>query len=259
MSYIRDRVIILKAEPFREHDRRIVMFGRSHGLLEAVARGASRKEAKQAGHLLPMSEVEVMIAKGAMFDKLAVSKVVHPYPGVRMRLGSLAVVGSFFDLVERLERPGIVDSDLYELLKDVLDLTGRLPEEPTTERAKLLYSAATLKLLDRIGFAPQLVRCSLCFDAFDTEETRQLPMDGSFAHEDCYRSVRASQPNAERIHPNVLAVVRFLREEPLDKTLLITGTSQMFAAVSNVIFQFIKQTPLLREPHGLYTISSILG
>lgn len=260
MSYIRDRVIILKSEPFREHDRRIVMFGRSHGLLEAVARGASRKESKQAGHLLPMNEAEVMIAKGAVFDKLAVSTVVRPNRGLRARLGSLAVVGSFFDLFERLERPGIQDPDLYELLRELLDVTSRLPEEPSVERAKLLFSAATLKLLDRTGFAPQLVRCSLCHDGFeDGEEVRQLPVDGSITHEDCYRSIRASQPNAELVHPSVLTVARFLREQPLDKTLMITGTSQLFAAVSAFVFQFIKQTPLHREPHGLYTISSVLG
>lgn len=257
--YLRDRVIILKSEPFREHDRRLVMFGESHGLLEAVARGASKRESKQAGHLVPMTEADVMIAKGSAFDKLAVAKVVHPYPGIRSRLGSLAVVGSFFDLFERLERPGIVDQDLYTLLKDLLDVTARLPEEPTVERAKLLFSAAVIKLLDRTGFAPQFARCSLCHDGFGEEDARQLPSDGTIAHEDCYRSIRASQPNARIVPQGTRSIARFLREEPVEKALLITGTSQLFAGVSSLIFQCIKQTPLIREPHGLYTITSILA
>ena len=43
VPYLRDRAIVLRNEPFREHDRKVVLFGMQHGLLEAVARGASRK------------------------------------------------------------------------------------------------------------------------------------------------------------------------------------------------------------------------
>lgn len=258
-QYLRDRVIVLKSEVVREHDRRIVMFGESYGLLEAVARGASKRESKQCGHMQPMTEVEVMIAKGIVYDKLAVAKVIHPYIGIRSRLGSLAIIGSFFDLFEKLERPGIVDQDLYALLKDLLDVSSRLPEEPTVERAKLLFAAATLKLLDRTGFSPQITRCALCYDGFLEEEVRQLPQDGALVHEDCYHSVRATQPNAVRVAHSVRAVVRFLREEPLEKALFLTGTSQLFASVSSMIVGFLKQTPLHKEPHGIYTITSIVG
>lgn len=257
--YLRDHVVILRSDPFREHDRRLVMFGESHGLLEAVARGVDRKESKQAGHLLPMMEAEVMIAKGAAFDKLAVARATRSYRTLRTRLGSLAIAGSFLDLFERLQRPGIVDAGSYALLTDLLDITDRLPEEPTIERAKLLFATAAMKLLDRTGFAPQLTRCGLCYDGFGEEDVRQLPQDGTIVHEDCYRSVRTAQPNAMLIPHTVRTVARFLRDESLEKALLITGTSQSFAAVSSMVYRFVRQTPLTHEPHGMNTIAVMLG
>ncbi|MFA5130179.1 MAG: DNA repair protein RecO [Patescibacteria group bacterium] len=259
MSYLRDRAIVLKSEPFREHDRRVVMYGLSHGLMEAVARGALRHGAKQCGHLLPMTEADVMIAKGAAFDKLAVATCVNSYRGLRNRLGGLAIVGAFFDLFEKLQQPGISDESLYRLLQSLLDVASNLPEDPSIERAKLIYSAAVMKLLDRTGYSPQIQSCGLCRDTFEDEDVRQLPLDGSLAHEDCYRSVRSSQPNAMRLTHGVRSVARFLREESLDRALLITGTSQGFALVSSMILSFLKQAPLMKEPHGVFTISSVLS
>jgi len=43
MSYIRDRVIVLKSEPFREHDSWLTCYGKEQGKLIAVARGARRQ------------------------------------------------------------------------------------------------------------------------------------------------------------------------------------------------------------------------
>ena len=42
MSYIRDRAIVLKCEPFREHDRRVVLFGRSLGGAVAIELASRR-------------------------------------------------------------------------------------------------------------------------------------------------------------------------------------------------------------------------
>jgi DNA repair protein RecO len=261
MPYLRDRAIILRSESFREHDRRIVMFGLNHGLMEAVARGASAKQSKQGGHIVPLIEVEVLVAKGAAFDKLAVAKTVTPRHMLRRRLGGLAFAGAFSDLFERLQRPGIVDEDLYVLLSDVLDVAEALPEEPSAERARLLYSAAALKLLDRIGFAPALSACASCREGFDvnTEETWLLPADGSFLCPDCYRTVRRAYPNAEQVPTQTLGLLRFIRREPLKLILSLGGESGVFRQASAVTTLLLQQAPLMRQPHGSETILALLS
>lgn len=260
MPYLRDRAIILRSETFREHDRRIVMFGIQHGLIEAVARGASAKEAKQGGHLLPMSEADVLVAKGAAFDKLAVAKSIHPRMGLRRHLGALAVGGAFCDFFYRMQRPGIVDAESYMLLRDVLDVMEALPEDPSPERAQLLYAAAVLKLLDRVGFAPPLSGCASCREAFVSSATEVwfIPTDGAFLCSDCYRTVRRAFPNAAFVSIQTLTLLRFLRREPLQQALILTAPTETFQSVASLVALLLQQAPLSRAPHGHDTIGMLL-
>ncbi len=259
MPYLRDRVFILKSEPFREHDRRVVCFGQQHGLIEAVARGASANQAKQAGHIVPLSEADVMIARGKAFDKLAVAHLVDAHGAARRHLGALAFVGAFFDLFISLQRPGIVDADCYMLLAEIVSAAEALPAEPSSERAQLIFAAASLKLLDQTGFAPQLMRCPLCHDGLREGEFRQLARDGSIVHTDCYRDIRAQEPNAGFVGSESLTIARFLRRSPIADALLLSGSSQSFADAAHVIFAMVRHTPLFREPHGMGTIVRLMG
>jgi recombinational DNA repair protein (RecF pathway) len=158
MPYLRDRAIVLKKEPFREQDRRYTLYGREHGLLHAVARGSSLSSSKQAGHLEPFCEIEVMIAKGSTFDKLAVARSVGAPPPRDLRLAGFATLGAFHDLLISLTRPGISDERMYDLLLDLRAVCFTFPADPSLERSRLLLAAATLKLLDCIGFAPPIDR-----------------------------------------------------------------------------------------------------
>lgn len=164
MPYLRDLVFVLKKEPFREQDRRYYLYGQEYGLLVAVARGASSKKSKQAGHLEPFSVSEVMLAKGKGFDKLAVAKQVRP-----PRSGGLTfytVAGRLSDLVIALIRPGVADERIFFLLEETSECLSDLEAEPSLERARFVFSAASLKLLDLLGFAPDPKVAS--------EEVRQL-------------------------------------------------------------------------------------
>ncbi|MBI4139229.1 recombination protein O N-terminal domain-containing protein [Candidatus Uhrbacteria bacterium] len=161
MSYVRDRAFILKKEPLREHDRRYTLYGRDHGLLIAVARGASHKRSKQAGHLEPFSEVEVMIAIGRAADKLAVARQISR-PAFNT-LAGCAVMGAFVDLVSSVTHPGVSDARIFDVLRETRDACAALSTEPTPERARLIHAGAALKLLDLLGYSPPVEGALLNF------------------------------------------------------------------------------------------------
>lgn len=158
MPYLRDTVFVLKKEPFREQDRRYTMYGREYGLLIAVARGSSSRVSKQAGHLEPLSVSDVMIAKGIAFDKLAVARAqsVTWMSPERLRLAHYAIAGGFAGLTSQLLRPGLSDGRIFDLLVEVCDATSHMPLDPSRDRSRVLFSAATLKLLDILGYAPEI-------------------------------------------------------------------------------------------------------
>ena len=226
MSYLRDHVIVLKKEPYREHDRRYTMYGREHGLLVGVARGSSLPRSKQAGHLEPFMESHVMIAKGAAFDKLAVATRSRAPLSASSEncLALYAVCGALADLVVRLTRQGIADERIFFLFQELIGTIAAAPQEPSPERARLLLSAATLRLLDVLGFGPPIERAP--------EGTTSVPS---------------------------LALVSFMRRSPFVDMLRITAPIDIFRSASAFIEEALTQTPLDREPHGPATIQALLA
>ncbi len=225
MPYLRDTVVILKKQPFREQDRRMWMYGREQGLLSAIARGASSPKSKQVGHLEPLSVAEVMIAKGAAFDTLAVASRIPTTPvSRRPSITFYVIAGALADLVIRLTRPGIADERIFELLRDVIGTLSRMPEEPSPERSRLLFAAATLKFLDLIGFAPQIEPAA--------------PSTTAVPH---------------------LVLVNFLRHAPFADALRVTATVDVLNAASAFVEDALQHTPLEEEPHGMKTIAALLG
>jgi DNA repair protein RecO len=220
MPYIRDRAIVLKKEPFREQDRRMTLYGREHGLLVAVARGSSSKSSKQAGHLEPFSEIDVMIAKGASFDKLAVARALSVFPPANRRIAAYAILGAFHDLVIDLTRPGIADARIFDLLSELRDVCASLPANPTPERARLLYSAATLRLLDLLGFGPRLERESV------------------------------SLPGAP--------LIVFARRAPLADMLRVTAAIEALVSASDWVEDALRHTPLETAPRGPSVLRALL-
>ncbi len=222
MPYLRDTVIVLKKEPFREQDRRYVMYGREHGLLSAVARGSSVRTSKQAGHLEPFSISEVMIAKGAAFDKLAVARLTRAFTGDTV--AAFAICGAAADLAVRLLRPGIADDRLFDLVSDLLRMAEALPSEPSPERAQLLLAAATLKFLDLLGYAPRIEPA--------LADTTPVP---------------------------ALAVVSFLRGAAFVDILRLTGTTDVFEAACGFVAEALEAAPLPQAPHGPRSLAAVLG
>lgn len=220
MSYLRDTVYILKTSPFREHDAWVSMYGRDHGKLEAVARGTRRWKAKQLGHLEDLSRVDVMIAKGASFDKLAVAHAVESHHGLRQRLGAMVTLGAFAHLVDQLTRPGLADRDIFDLLEEFHKTWHETPREPSPERARLLYAAAAMRLLALLGYAPSFDRAPV------SNEAHKL--------------------------------LQVLPRTSFSVALAITAPSSVLSEASRSVEDILRTTPLAEQAHGPNTIVSFL-
>lgn len=217
--YLRDRAFVLKKEPFREQDRSYVMYGREHGLLYGVARGSSLRLAKQAGHLEPFSEIEVMIAKGRSFDKIAVARLIRRPSNLNRSLPALTVLGAFSSLIVSLTRPGISDSRIFYLLLELREACVSFSSNPSPERSRLLLAAATLKLLDILGFGPRL-------DPASAVATTTL--------------------------------LKFMRRFPLADVLRITAAPHVLISAAEFIEESLRHTPLTSPPHGPKTLYALL-
>jgi recombinational DNA repair protein (RecF pathway) len=159
------------------------------------------------------------------FDKLAVARSQNPPPPFSARpLVFYAVCGAFSDLILRLLRPGIADPRIFELCRELIQTCASVTDKISPGRTRLLYSAAALRLLDLLGFAPLINRAG--------DDTTPVAS---------------------------LALASFMRQATFGDVLSVTATTDILAAASDFVDEALKQTHLEREPHGAATIRELIG
>lgn len=146
--------IVIGRHNFGEADRVVVLLTPERGVVRAVAKGVRRIKSRMAGHLELFSESELMLAQGRNMDVITSARLVRhlsidgDYP--RMRLAYL--VG---EMVHRLggdgDHPG-----LFELVQDTFVMMG------LGESGDLLELWFKIRLLDRLGYRPELGSCMVC-------------------------------------------------------------------------------------------------
>ena len=248
MSYTRDRAIVLRAEPFREHDTWLTCYGRLTGKFTAVARGSRSLTAKHLGHLEPLSEVEVMVAKGAAFDKVAVARLVEARTHVRRSLSAVVLAGAAVDLVNRLTHPGASDPYVYELLQEALDIFLDIQEEVTPVRARFLFAAFALKMLRMLGHVPDTDRCGQCRAALK-EEAWLMEALGIVVCSPCrYGALRVEE--GTRLPTRAIPLFQFVTTEPLQECLKLTASQELLDSVRSMAMASLRQTAVRTPPHG---------
>lgn len=255
MHYLRDEVIVLRKIPYREFDRRYIMYGRQNGLLIAVARGCMKIKAKQSGQLEPLTVAQVLIAKGRGYDHLAVA--VRSRPELRLqKIGALTAGGALADLYLKLIKPGVADERLFELWLEYLKCLASLPEEPTALRAELLFGASSLRLMDLLGYGPALNTCSLCHQPPGPTDAWYAPDMNGLICVDCVAKWSGNRMRAKALS---LSLLRFMRAVPLGEVVKVAMEVEVARNALVIIQEVWGHAPLDKKPHGMETIAKFLA
>ncbi len=162
MPTYRDRGFVLKMRPIRDADRHYTIFTENHGKILVLAKGSRRGRSKMSPHLAAFGIVELMIARGRVIDRLAGAGMARAFDGLLGDLTAASVAQSFLLTVDALTKRELPEDRVFTLIHglfDALDRPGPLLDGPA---ASLLFGAAVIKLLDILGFAPELGSCIRC-------------------------------------------------------------------------------------------------
>lgn len=155
----RIKAIVLRRQPFREHDLLITAYSPEKGKQSLVARGARKFRSKIAAHVEPFCFIDCMVVRGKAYD----------YIGSALSSDCLAGIKSDFDKIEAASRvcrffdsaikEGQPDIGLFIELRDILALIGG-----TQSAADVILWAdlSIFRLLSRTGYEPELRRCVFC-------------------------------------------------------------------------------------------------
>jgi DNA repair protein RecO (recombination protein O) len=183
MALYKTNAIIIGRHNFGEADRVMVLLTPDRGVIRAVAKGVRRIKSKLAGHLELFCESELMLAEGRNMDVLTSARLIH-HTSIADDYDKMKLAYLISEMVGRLgsdgEHPG-----LYELVQQA---NAALTEKPDA----VLELWFKLRLLDRLGYRPELGACMICHTSAPNRKYRFNVELGGIVDEGC--ATPASQP-----------------------------------------------------------------
>ena len=76
----RSEALTLRKMPLGEADLIVTFFTRENGKLQAVGKGARKNSSKLVGHLEPLTQVNLSLARGRSLDIVTQAQVVTNFP-----------------------------------------------------------------------------------------------------------------------------------------------------------------------------------
>jgi DNA repair protein RecO (recombination protein O) len=162
---VRVHAIVLRHADWGEADRLVTIYTREQGKLRAVAKGARKVTSRKAGHLEPFTQVKLQLARGRSLFIVTQADTIEAYLPLRETLVMTGTASYVVELLDRFvyEEEG-ADPTLFRLLADTLK---RLANGEDPWLAVRYYE---MRLLDFLGFRPQLFECANCSREIQAED-----------------------------------------------------------------------------------------
>lgn len=211
--------VVIASRDHKETDRFYTVYTKERGKLRILAKGTRKFASKLAAHMTPFTELQIMVAHGKMWPKLASVERKTDFRRIRE---DLALYGLGLGLNELLYRAiGDQESDakLYDFLIDAYSWIQTLPSLES-QRLQFVHSALTLKWLVMIGFGPHCDACVSCHKSHgDITNIYITVSHGGIVCSTCVVERRLQFSDARGITQETLAALRFLSNAPFESLL----------------------------------------
>ena len=153
----RVEAVVLRHSDYGEADRLLTLYTRQLGKTRVIAKGARKIASRKAGHIEPFTHVKLQLSRGRDMFVLTQADTVDAYLPLREDLVLTSQASYVLELLDRFTYEDETEnSGLFRLLTDTL---SRLASKIDPWLVIRYYE---MRLLDFLGFRPQLVECVNC-------------------------------------------------------------------------------------------------
>jgi DNA repair protein RecO (recombination protein O) len=153
---IRTEGIILRHHDFGETDRFLTIYTRELGKVKVIAKGVRKARSRKAGHVEPFTRTQLQLARGRDLLILTQAEATETFSALREDLVLLGYASYIIELLDQSTYDEEENRPIYRLLAQTLQRLNR------GDHPQLLTRYYELRLLDYIGFRPQLFTCIKC-------------------------------------------------------------------------------------------------
>jgi DNA repair protein RecO (recombination protein O) len=153
----RATAVVLRHSDWGEADRLLTLYTREQGKLRVVGKGLRKMRSRKAGHLEPFTHVTLQLAKSRDLPIVTQVETIEPFLALREDLMKTSYAAYVMELLDRFtyDQEG-GNPALFNLLTETLTRLCGSAEIWTVVR---YYE---MRLLDHLGFRPQLFECANC-------------------------------------------------------------------------------------------------
>jgi DNA repair protein RecO (recombination protein O) len=184
----RAEAVVLRHSDWGEADRMLSLFTREFGKLKAVAKGVRKLRSRKAGHLEPLTRSNLLLARGRDILLVTQAETVEAFMPLREDLKRWEYANHVIELLDRFTYEEGENRPLYRLLVETL---GRLAIEPQPELVVHYYE---VRLLDIVGYRPQLFHCANCGKEIKAEDQFFSAEHGGVLCPSCGRAEKGARP-----------------------------------------------------------------
>lgn len=185
----RAEAVVLNHQNWGEADRLVTLYTRQHGKLRAVVKGARKTRSRKGGHLQPFTHVTLQLATARGPFIITQVETINAFGAIGE---NLTLTGQAAYLVELLQRFSYDEEEsnpaIFRLLVESLTLLAG-GDDPW-----LVVRYYEMRLLDYLGFRPQLQTCIQCGSKIEPEDQFFSGNEGGVVCPDCGSAHPAIRP-----------------------------------------------------------------
>ncbi len=201
----RVEAIIIKHMETGEADRLVTMFSREQGKLRARAKGVRKIRSRRAGHLEPFTHVTLQLSKSKDYPIITQAETIEGFTPLRDSLTLLGYASYVAELLDKFTYEEGEHAALFHLFRDTLN---RLCAPDADHRLVLRYYE--FRLLDNVGFRPELFHCVICGEEIKAESQYFSAARGGVVCQNCRHKVEGTVP----ISVDALRFLRHFQRSP---------------------------------------------
>lgn len=225
----RSEAVILKHSDWGEADRLLVLFTLESGKVRAIAKGARKLRSRKAGHLEPFTRASLLLARGRDMLIVTQAETLDAFLPLRENLRLPTYASYIVELIDRFTYEEGENQAIYRLLVDTLK---RLC---THDDPALVVRYYELRLLDLVGFRPQLFHCVQCGAVIQPQDQYFSAEMGGVLCPTCGRGVAGSKP----ITMNALRYLRHFQRSSFAEAARASLTPTLNRELETIIYHYI--------------------